>query len=216
MLATTRTLSAKARTVTRSANLAMIGVTYFALVIIALHFLRPDYNPIAQPTSDYAVGPYAFLMTTAFFSMSVACWALLIALGQGLPPVARSRAGLILLSVWAVGVVIAMTFPTDLDGAPPTLAGRIHQTNGPLIFFSLAVGAVLISRRFKHAEQWRSIYRLALSLSLLMLAGFVVTGAAIGSGAGFGGLAQRTLLVTFLAWFYLTAARLRATAAEPW
>jgi hypothetical protein len=49
-----------------------------------------------------------------------------------------------------------------------------------------------------------------------MLAGFVVTGAAIGSGAGFGGLAQRTLLVTFLAWFYLTAARLRATAAEPW
>jgi hypothetical protein len=193
----------------------MAAVTYFALAIVALHFLRPDLSPIRQPTSAYAVGPFGYLMTTAFFSMSVATWALLIGLWQGLPLAARSRLGLGLLAVWGVGVLIAMTFPIDAEGAPQTLSGTIHQTNGPLTFFCLAVGAVLISRRFKRADSWRPLYRPALGLSLLMLAEFVVTGAATGTQSGFGGLAQRILLATFLAWFYLIASRLRALASRP-
>jgi hypothetical protein len=192
----------------------MAAATYFALVIVALHVLRPDLNPIRQPTSAYAVGPFGYLMTTAFFSMSVATWALLIGLWHGLPPAARSRLGLGLLAIWGVGVLIAMSFPIDAEGAPQTLSGAIHQTNGPLTFFCLAVGAVLISRSLKRVDAWRPLYRPALSLSLLMLAEFVVTGAAIGTQSGFGGLAQRILLVTFLAWFFLVTSHLRALAAQ--
>jgi bacteriorhodopsin len=215
MLAATRTLSSKTKTVTRTATLAMAAVTYFALAIVALHVLRPDHNPISRPTSEYAVGPYGFLMTTAFFSMSVASWALVIGLQQGLAPSARSRIGLGLLALWAVGVSIAMLFPIDLDGAPPTLAGTIHAINGPLTFLGLTIGVLLVSRRFKHDERWRPFYRSALLLSLLMLVEFVGVPLAMVTASGLAGLAQRIFLVTFVTWFLLTAARLRASAIQP-
>ena len=34
------------------ATTTVIGTTYFALVIAAMHFIRPDINPIERPTSD--------------------------------------------------------------------------------------------------------------------------------------------------------------------
>jgi uncharacterized protein DUF998 len=198
-----------ARTATL-ATVALVGVGYFALVLIALHFLRTDYNPIKQPTSEYAVGPYGSLMTSAFVGMSVGSLALALGLSQGLPRPARSRIGLVLLGIWAVGVVIAAIFPIDLEGAPETTAGTIHRINGPLAFFSLAVAANLISRGFGHDERWRPFHRLAQVLALIMLVEFVAV--AIARNFGLGGLAQRIFIVTFVVWLLSTAARLRSLA----
>jgi hypothetical protein len=44
---------------------ALVAIAYFVAVIVAMHFLRPD-NPLTHTTSEYAVGPYGFLMTSAF------------------------------------------------------------------------------------------------------------------------------------------------------
>ncbi len=86
MLAETRSLSPQTtKHVTRLATVGLASMAYFVVIIVALHFLRPDYNPIRQPTSEYAVGPYGSLMTSAFFSMSLASWALVIGLYQGVP-----------------------------------------------------------------------------------------------------------------------------------
>jgi Protein of unknown function (DUF998) len=84
------------------ATVAIAGIAYFVVIIVALHVLRPDLNPIQRPTSEYAVGPYGFLMTSAFFSMSVASFALVIGLSQGVSQPARSRIGLGLLGLWGV------------------------------------------------------------------------------------------------------------------
>ena len=46
-----------------------------------------ELNPIQRPTSEYAVGPYGWLMTSAFFSLSVASFALV----HGLRAAWRSR-----------------------------------------------------------------------------------------------------------------------------
>ena len=81
-------------------TLALISIAYFVAVIVTLHFLRPDLNPISRPTSEYAVGPYRFLMTTAFLSMSVASLSLVTGLYKGMPQSARSRIGLMLLGIW--------------------------------------------------------------------------------------------------------------------
>jgi hypothetical protein len=198
--------------VSRIATLAIVGVAYFAIIIVALHFLRPDLNPLSRPTSEYAVGPYGFLMTSAFFSMSLASFALVIGLYQGVSQRARSRIGLALLGIWAVGVLIAMIFPIDPEGAPQTISGTIHGINGPLTFLSLTAGTILVSRRFKQDEKWRSFHRTALILSLIMLAVFIATFVNIATGSGFAGLCQRIFLAAFVTWFFLTATRLRSTA----
>jgi hypothetical protein len=195
-----------------TAIIALVGVTYFTLAIVILHFLRPDHDPIRLPTSMYAVGPYGFLMTSAFLSMGLASFALVAGLYQGVSSSARSRIGLGLLGAWAVGVLIAMTFPIDLPGAPRTISGTIHRTNGPLAFLCVTAGTILVSRRFKHDAKWRSCYRPALTLSAVMLAAFVGGGLSIAAETGLAGLAQRIDLVALVAWMLMTAAHLRSVA----
>ncbi len=203
------------RQVSRMATIALASITYFVAAIAALHFLRSDINPIKQATSEYAVGPYGILMTSAFFSMSIASLALVAGLYQGLTPAARSKIGLGLLGLGAVGVLIAAAFPIDLQGAPQTIHGTIHQVNGPITFLSMSVGAIFVSLRFKQDKNWRTLHRPALILSLVMLLEFIGTGLAIATESGFGGLGQRVFLATFVTWFLVTAARLRSTPIEP-
>jgi Protein of unknown function (DUF998) len=101
--------------VARVATIALVGVAYFAVVIVVLHFLRPDLNPIRRPTSEYAVGQYGFLMISAFFSMSLASFALVIGLYQGVSQRARSPIGLAFLGIWAVGVRFRMPRDAPLE-----------------------------------------------------------------------------------------------------
>ena len=83
----------------RTATVALVGIAYFTLIIVVLHLLRPDLNPLSTPTSEYAVGPYGFLMTSAFFSMSLGSFALVIGLYQGISQQARSPSWVIRPSV---------------------------------------------------------------------------------------------------------------------
>jgi uncharacterized membrane-anchored protein len=43
------------------ALLALVGIAVKFLTIAALHFLRPDVNPVLEPISNYGVGPYGAL-----------------------------------------------------------------------------------------------------------------------------------------------------------
>lgn len=196
------------------ATLALMCIAYFVLAIIALHFLRPDVNPIRRPTSEYAVGEYGFLMTTAFFSMSVASFTLLLGLYKGVRRPAQSRIGLVLLGIWGVGVLVAMTFPINPEGTQLTTISTIHRINGPLIFLCLTLGTNLISRRLRRDENWQSFYHTALTLSLIMLVMFIITVVNVAAKTGFEGLCQRAFLVTFITWFILTTLHLHSTIAN--
>jgi len=198
----------------QTSTIALICIAYFAFAIVALHFLRPDLNPLSRPTSEYAVGECGFLMSTAFFSMSVASFSLLIGLYKGISKPAQSRIGLILLGIWGTGVLVAMMFPINREGTDLTTVNIIHRTNGPLIFLCLSVGAVLISRRVRLDDKWRPFYHTALTLSLIMLALFFITGANIATKSGFEGLCQRTFLLVFVTWFISMNLHLRSTITK--
>jgi hypothetical protein len=43
------------------ALLTIGGIATFLFNLTALHFVRPDVNPVLEPMSSYAVGPYGFL-----------------------------------------------------------------------------------------------------------------------------------------------------------
>ena len=198
-----------------AARVAIGGLAYFAAVIVVLHFLRPELSPLSQPTSAYAVGPYSFLMTSAFFSMSMASLALVMGLYHGVARQARSRTGLALLTAWAVGVFIAMSFPMDPDGVASTISGTIHQTAGPLTFLALTVGMICVSWAFQKDAKWRLFYRIALALSVVMLAAFVATFLSFATDSGTVGIAQRIALATAVIWMLLTAMRIRSVTARP-
>jgi hypothetical protein len=187
---------------------AVVATSYFLVVIAAMHVLSPDINPVDRPTSEYATGPFGYLMTSAFVALSVATWALIVGLWRDLPPRGIHRIGLVALGVFGLGLLVAAAFPIDPEGAAATLAGNVHQINGPIAFLGLIVGANLASRGLKDDPRWRSIYRPAFILALLMIPLFIAGGVAAAREAG-AGLAQRILIVTFGAWYMLVATRLR-------
>jgi hypothetical protein len=47
------------------ALLTIVGIVDFLLNVAVLHFLRFDANPMLEPMSNCAVGPYGFLLTAA-------------------------------------------------------------------------------------------------------------------------------------------------------
>ena len=193
------------------ATVSLIGTAIFVVLIAALHFLSPEFDPIQRRTSEYAVGPYGYLMTSAFFALSVSTWAQVIGLRRDLSKPARSRLGLGLLGVFGIGLLVAAAFPPDLEGAPQTLPGTVHTINGALTFLSVVVGANLVSRKLKHDHKWQPTHRIASVVALIMIPVFLATGAAAARETG-GGIAQRILLVTIAAWLVLIAMRLRLNA----
>jgi hypothetical protein len=197
-----------------AAPVAIAGSAYFALAITVLHFLRPDLNPVSRMTSEYANGPYGLVMTSAFFAMSVASAALIVALYRGAPRHALSLTGLAFLGLWAVGVLIAMIFPIDPGGVPVTLAGTTHQAAGPPTFACVAMGVAFISWRLGQDEQWRGLQRTLLMLAAVIAVGFVATAYTFFTGGEVGGLMQRIVLAAVVTWIVLVANRLRPAAAK--
>ena len=187
---------------------AMVGTSYFLVVIVAMHFLSPDISPVDRPTSEYATGPFGYLMTSGFVALGVATWSLIVGLWRDLPYSGIHRIGLIALGVFGVGVLVAAIFPIDPEGAASTTAGTVHRFNGPIAFLGLTVGANLTTGGFREAARWRSVFRSASVLALLLIPLFIAGGVtnALEVGAG---IAQRIFIVTFTTWYLVVAMRLR-------
>ena len=190
----------------------MVAASYFALVIVALHLLRPERDPIALTTSTYAVGRYGALMTSAFIAMSVASAALGAALYRALPQ-ATSRLGLTILGVWSAALLVAAAFPIDVGTQTPTTSGTIHAINGRIAFTSATLASIFITRRLRQHDAWRSAGAWATTLALVMLALYVMAVVVIAAGLGYAGLVQRLFLAAFVGWLGLLALRLRGAAA---
>jgi uncharacterized membrane protein len=133
----------------------------------------------------------------------------LAGLYKGISRSSRSKAGLILLCIWAIGALIALTFPIAPEGIISNTADKIHRTNGPITFLCLTLGTIFISLSFRRDENWRSIYHSAFTLSIIMLLIFVSVVINFGAGLRLEGILQRIYLIIFSTWFIIIALHLR-------
>ncbi len=192
------------------ALLAIVGVAVYLLMLGALHFLRPDVNPVTEPISTYgASGPYGFLFLAADLGSAVAALALTLGLYLGMVPSARSYVGLFFLGIYGVSELLAGLFPLDV-GAEATLIGTIHNIVGNLSFFGVPIGMILLSLAMGKDERWRSFRPPALVVAFAVV--FTVILTIVGSNIGLFGVTQRIANATQLLWILLVALRLRSIA----
>ena len=116
-------------------------------LLIALHGLRPDLNPLSRFVSEYAVGEYGLLMRVAFF----ACGGALLCLGRAYHAGAANRP-------WRIGawlhylagavMTAAGLFAMDPLTTPPdrmTLEGQLHGFTGMIGMPAQPIGAALLA-----------------------------------------------------------------------
>jgi hypothetical membrane protein len=192
------------------ALLAIVGIVDVLLNVAVLHFLRPDVNPVLEPMSNYAVGPYGFLFTAADIGLGLAALALTFGLYLSIAPPGRSYVGLFLLGLYGVSVLLAGMFPIDIGGEATTF-GIIHNIVGNISFFGFPIAVILLSLGMGKDERWRSFRRRALALSLLVVLTVILT--IVGSNFGIGfGVTQRIANVAALEWMLAVALHLRSVA----
>ena len=192
------------------ALLAIVGIAAFLLNLTVLHFLRLDVNPVLEPMSNYAVGPYGFLLTAANIGLSLAALALAFGLYLGIAPRGRSYVGLFLLALYGVSVMLAGIFPIDVGGEATTF-GTIHNIVGNISFFGFPIAVILLSLGMGKDERWRSFRRPALALSIVVVLTVILTIVGFNLGIGFG-VTQRVANVTALVWMLVVALHLRSVA----
>jgi hypothetical protein len=200
----------RSRVTTLLALLALVGIAVKFLNIAALHFLRPDINPVLEPISNYGVGPYGVLLTVADIGSGLATLALAVGLYLGIARPARSYVGLFLLGLYGVAELLSAFFRIDVGGETTT-AGTIHNVVGNISFFCFPIAAILVSLRMGRDERWRSLRRPALALSIVVVLTVILTIASSNLGTGFG-VTQRIANVAVLVWMLVVALHLRSVS----
>lgn len=187
---------------------AIFCVVYQAVALIALHLLRPDLAPASNFISDYAVGPFGWIMTTWF--IAGACYMVLLAVGLARSGLKSTtvRIAMLLMIVAAAGLLVSAIFPVDPPGAPSTRTGDIHDYSFLANIISVLVMSVLLPIGFGSHLAWRSFRPVAWVLTGLFALAFVIQFATLHKGMPYG-IANRFFVLVFFAWGLATAVRLR-------
>jgi hypothetical protein len=185
--------------------------------MIALHLLRPDYNPLRNFMSDYSVGPFGFLGTAAAWVLAATLLLVMIGLRLGVRPSGFLTASCILAGMAIISLCVSAIFPIDVlppDGRLPkfTRAGTIHAVSAIPLFVSLIALLLTLPSAYKRDEQWRSFSHVTMLLGFLTLASFLGIFLA---PFYLRGLAQRATGLPVLIWLLLTGLRLRQATSEP-
>jgi hypothetical protein len=91
-------------------------------IVLGLHVLRRDLEPASHRLSEYAVGPWGWLMTSAFVLVAVGVWLL----RRALPASTLLRPVRALLALAVVGFAVSGLVPTD-PATPDAVSETVHS-----------------------------------------------------------------------------------------
>lgn len=187
------------RTATMLRRIVFICAAYYMLVGITLHFLSPEYDPRFHFMSDYAWGPYGWLMTTTFFVLGLAVLTVAVGVRNVHQSPRSARVGFGLLVIGALFICLAGVF----RGFP------LHDAAGAVGIPSLVMAALLLSWSFRNAAGWQAIHPATFLVAIGMFAAVV----SMIVDVGMPGLQQRAFLSLLLLWLAIIIDRsVRVTA----
>ena len=151
-------------------------MVYFFLAV--LHFLRPEYNPINHAVSNYAIGSFGYLMTSAFYVLALSVFVLTLGLFFNIALTNLSRTAVLLLCVASCGLVIMGIFPGDVHALhpPATIIGVVHWAAAGVSFLSIMIATLLLSVSFKSINYFKDFNVVVLYLPRRWLAHYCYMG----------------------------------------
>lgn len=160
---------------TMAARVAIVAIISYQILLVLLIFLRPDLDPSWHSISEWAIGPYGWLMTLAFWLSSVSYAALLVMLRKQIHGM-LGRVGLGMLTICAIGAFAVGVFTTDPMPfrSPMSTVGILHVVFGTTQLVLLPFSALLINLSLARKSQfWMTKRRVILSTAAVPLIGFL-------------------------------------------
>ena len=151
---------------------AAVSVTYFAGVAIALEAFRSDNNPLKVALSFYAHGPYGYWLNSAFLVLAAGIFALAFGLWPWFHRPGHLPIGLLLLGISGLGDTLAGLSNNDFPppGFPPrSVSGTFHTLGSFTSLLAFDVAMFVLAGQFRTHPKWRSFYRTAFCLTLLIV-----------------------------------------------
>lgn len=150
---TTQPISANSLT---AAKLSFAAAALFLILLLALHFIKSDMNPLWNMISQYENGDFGWIMQGAFLCLALSCLGLVAAIWSQIKTVG-GKLGLGLLVVAAIGMVIAgfnITDPITTAQADATAHGKLHGLGFTLGVPGFVLAAILISISLRRNAAW--------------------------------------------------------------
>ncbi|MGZ3618807.1 MAG: DUF998 domain-containing protein [Ktedonobacteraceae bacterium] len=185
--------------------LAIGGIVYFVVVVVVLHFLRPEYNLFNHAVSNYAVGSFGYLKTSAFYVLALGGFSLALSLFRIIALTKLSLVAILLLCLASSGIVVMGIFPGDAHALhpPATITGVVHWAAAGVSFLSIMIAAFLLAVSFKTDERFQRFERLCFIFALAMVSTLLLYG--ILALVGWVGIGQRIYLAVCLLWLLVLA-----------
>lgn len=169
-------------------------LSLFAILLLSLHFLRPDILPVSGFVSDYGNGNYSLIFTISIFCLGTSKL-ILARLIEFKNSFNLARIAIIVSALTTIGVGI---FPTDDIGGVTTTIGVLHTISAITTFSFTAVYFILFAIYFRNKPQ--NLARWTIALTNLLAYIYLAL-----SPSGFKGLGERiylVLIVVGLAYYY--------------
>jgi hypothetical protein len=205
---------------TRSVNLAGIGaaaVLFLGLALIAMHAIQPGLDPATHYVSEYAHGPFGWLVMVAYVAAGAGVLGIAWSAGTTLSGT-RSVALAICLALVGVGLIATGVTRIDLPAADgsvvSTASGMAHELAGYVLFLGLIPGVFLVAATFRRDPRLSSAALPAWMFAGSIVITFVV--AVMSQSLDLIGVGQRIFLATWIAWLLFVAFHLlRAGRTHP-
>ncbi|MCC6457328.1 MAG: DUF998 domain-containing protein [Caldilineaceae bacterium] len=159
-----------------AAFVSLATAALFVVLLVALHFIKPEFDPSWRFISEYAIGDYGWIMMLAFLSLAGSTAALYLAIRSQISTT-DGKIGLICLLISAAGLAIAGLFTTDpitTSHEAVTMRGNLHSLGGTL---GLAVpfAAALISWQLARSPAWATARQALRWTGALAVVGFLIS-----------------------------------------
>jgi len=140
----------------RFALAAMICGAVFLIILTALHFLEPEFDPSWRMISEYELGKFGWLMSIAF-----CCWAGgFFSISMAALPFLQSSSGKIakwwylIISLAHVGASIF--YPQAITDTDRGSIDKIHSLCGFIMIFTLPIASIFFSKALLKHEAFQA------------------------------------------------------------
>jgi hypothetical protein len=190
------------------ARLALATMAVFIAAAVSVHLLRPELDWVHAQMSVYLLGPWGWVLRTAYVALAAGMLALAGGLHRALPPGARSGAALLLFAIAAPALAVTAYAPMRFPWEDQRLEHLVHGITAQTAFLCATTGMVLQALRLRLDPAWQRFARLALPWAVLCFLGVWALALLADLPRG---LSQKALVAAIVAWLVMVSLRLHQT-----